>query len=99
MSQDYNEKITWKIEIQVKYKDSEDKSYKNTFLLDLAEFENSFLPKEEPKYNIEKHLKKISEDLHRIQNGSSKLRVISQDLQEYRDEQNKRIEEFNNRKT
>ncbi len=97
MSQWYEEKIRWKIEINVEYKDSENKSYKNTFLLDLSEFENSFLPKEDPKFQIEKHLKKISEDIHKIQNGSWKLRIISQDVKEFRDEQSKSLEEYKKR--
>lgn len=98
MSQWYEEKIKWKIEINVEYKDSEKNSYKNTFLLDLSEFENSFLPKEDPKFQIEKHLKKLSDDIHKIQSGYSKIRIISQDLKEYREEQDKALEEYKNKK-
>lgn len=87
LSTDYEEKIKWKIEIYAEYKDWEWKTYKNTFLLDLSEFESSFLPKEDPKYNIEKHLKKISDDIHKFWTWFSKIRVISQDLKEFREEQ------------
>ena len=79
----YDEKINWKININSVYYDKYWKKIKSSFLIDLSEFENSFVIWEDPIYKIEKNIEKLTEIIWKIWRWSYKPRIITQTKKQY----------------
>ncbi|MCH8518292.1 hypothetical protein LAT59_00805 [Candidatus Gracilibacteria bacterium] len=95
LSTNYAEKIKWKINISCCYNDKYGKKVKDSFLIDLSMFEDTFLPQEKPIYKIEKHLSKIEKNFHKLSTGFNIMRIITQTKKEYQEEQEENFKRFN----
>ncbi|NUJ97638.1 hypothetical protein HGA92_02495 [Candidatus Gracilibacteria bacterium] len=94
LSTNYEEKIKWKINILCEYTDKYGDLIKDSFLLDLSSFEDTFLPQDEPIYKIEKHLKSIEKSLNKISTGFLNASLITQNKKDYIAEQKEKFEEY-----
>jgi len=96
ITNDYEEKIKRKININTSYNDKYWHTTKNIFVIDLSEFEDTMLPQELPIYKISKNIEKIQKDFHSVISGFRQLKVLTQSKEEKQQEKLKEMEESKN---
>jgi len=93
MTTNFKEKIKRKFKIKTSYKDKYWTKKNHSFLIDLSEFEDTFLPQEPPIYKISKNIEKIQKDFHSIISWFNQLKVLTQTKKEKKEEDQKRYEQ------
>ena len=78
-------------DIRVRYKNvAGEEIPESTFSVDFSQFKG-LIASGSPLYRIEKHLDSLRKDIHKLTEGSRELQVITQSIEEYREDQKERF--------
>jgi hypothetical protein len=100
MVENFEEKITKRLEIKVIYQDKTNKSYDPTFKIDFSQLEGLIQSGNPPLYMIAEEIKKIQEDIHLISTGKKRIEVVAytkNEIEEEKKEQKKLLERLKNK--